>query len=240
MGARKGVPLGLPDELEYGPGGLAVLYAEENSRDALFAAMRRREAYATSGTRPIVRVFGGFDLEPELCESTDRIAQGYARGVPMGGNLSAATEGARPRFMVAAEKDPGPPGRPGVDLQRIQMIKGWVDSTGETHEKVYEIAGNPDNGADVHPDTCEPRGAGFARARSLTIDQILWRAESSRPRMLPLVSRQIARSTLRCMAGAFCASSVGEMTSPVAPSARVSASGWILFMVSSRSWIVCG
>jgi hypothetical protein len=162
LGRRDAGYRNVQDHFEDNPGGLAVVWAEENSRDALFAGMRRREAYATSGTRPIVRLFGGFDFEPELCEQRDLVSRGYARGVPMGGNLSAAPEGARPRFVVTAQKDVGSPGRPGADLQRIQMVKGWVDASGATHEQVYEIAGDPHNAADVVPDTCEPRGKGFA------------------------------------------------------------------------------
>ena len=91
MGAGDGVPKGLPDELEYGPGGLAVLYAEENTRDALFAAMQRREAYATSGTRPVLRFFGGWDYPDNVCASADTIKRGFAcspagatRSPPMG------------------------------------------------------------------------------------------------------------------------------------------------------------
>jgi hypothetical protein len=162
MGAREGVPMGLPDELEYNPGGHAVLYAEENSRDALFAAMQRREAYATSGTRPTVRFFGGWNYPDNLCESADMVAQGYAGGVPMGGDLPprGATDGA-PRFILSATMDSGTAEYPGSPLQRIQVIKGWYEN-GESHERVLDVAGG-DNGASVDIHTCEQSGSGHAQ-----------------------------------------------------------------------------
>ena len=160
--ARNEVPPGLSDRVENSPGGLAVLWAEENSRDALFAAMRRREAYATSGTRPVVRFFGGAALPADLCGKSDFVAQGYAQGVPMGGDLAPPGSGTRPRFAVAALRDPGV----GIDiaspLQRIQIVKGWVGADGSTQEKVYEVAGNPANGAGVDLSSCEPTGSGYA------------------------------------------------------------------------------
>ena len=162
MGARDGVPIGLPDELEYSPGGLAVLYAEENTRDSLFAAMRRREAYATSGTRPIVRFFGGWDYPAETCESADMVATGYAGGVPMGGDLAARPgESGNPRFILSASMDNGTPEYPGSPLDRIQLIKGWYED-GELYEKVLDVAGG-DREASVDLQTCEQSGSGHAQ-----------------------------------------------------------------------------
>jgi len=159
MGAREGVPLGLPDELEYGPGGLAVLYAEENTRDALFEAMRRREAYATSGTRPVLRFFGGWDYPENLCETADMVARGYAGGVPMGGDLPPPTaDNPSPRFVISATQDAGTPEYPGSPLQRVQLVKGWYEN-GELFERVVDVAGG-DNGASVDIDTCEQSGTG--------------------------------------------------------------------------------
>jgi hypothetical protein len=177
------LPPGLPDNIELNPGGLAVLWAEENSRDALFAAMRRREAYATSGPRIVVRVFGGWDLPEDLCERSDFVARGYRDGVPMGGDLPAAPPLAAalprspplaaalaaapravapraPRFAIWALRDPGTATRPGAALQRIQVVKGWVQR-GLARERVYDVAGEPHNGADVDLATCAPRGTGF-------------------------------------------------------------------------------
>ena len=158
--AAESLPPGLPDDLEFNPGGLAVLWAEENSREALFAAMRRREAYGTSGTRPVVRFFGGWELPADLCRRGEFAAVGYAGGVPMGGVLSARDATGAPRFAVRALRDPGTPARPGTPLQRIQIVKGWVEG-GATRERIFEVAGARDNGASVDPATCEPRGTGF-------------------------------------------------------------------------------
>jgi hypothetical protein len=143
-------------------GGLAVIWAEENSRDALFAAMRRREVYGTSGTRPIVRMFAG-DYSGDPCGTGSLVETGYRRGVPMGGELGALRRSKSPVFTVLAMKDPGG-GSPSVTpapLQRIQIIKGWVNSTGSSQERVFEVAGDPDNGASVDTDTCTPSGTGF-------------------------------------------------------------------------------
>jgi hypothetical protein len=154
------------------PGGLTVVWAEENSRDALFEAMRRKEVYATSGTRPTVRFFGGWRLPRGMCNTHVAPLLGYELGVPMGGDLDADLRPRRPRgnapgpmFYVHAMKDPGTDARPGTDLQRIQIVKGWVDDQGMTQEQVYDVAGDPDNGASVEVDetegTCNPAGDGF-------------------------------------------------------------------------------
>jgi Protein of unknown function (DUF3604) len=158
---RDSLPPGLPDRAWFNPGGLAVLWAEENSREGLFQAMRRREAYATSGTRILLRFFGGSDYDADLCNRSDLVEAGYAGGVPMGGVLSEAqlTEPTAPRFVVSAMRDPGSFERPGVDLQRIQIIKGSLVG-GEPAFVVHEIAGSADNGASVDPTTCEPQGQG--------------------------------------------------------------------------------
>ncbi len=160
--AAREMPPGLPDHIELNPGGLAVLWAEENSRDALFAAMRRREAYATSGPRIVVRVFGGWDLPDDLCERTDFVAQGYQAGVPMGADLPrpSVTAARAPRLAIWALRDPGTVARPGTALQRIQVVKGWVRE-GIAQERVYDVAGDPENGASVDLATCAPRGTGF-------------------------------------------------------------------------------
>jgi len=161
MGAGDGVPIGLPDELEYGPGGLAVFYAEENTRDSIFAAMQRREAYATSGTRPVLRFFGGWDYPEDACSSSDMVAVGYRDGVPMGADLRAADPNApAPRFIVSAQQDTGTNDYPGNALQRLQLIKGWYED-GELMETVVDVAGGP-NDATVDVNTCEQTGAGHA------------------------------------------------------------------------------
>jgi hypothetical protein len=146
---------------QFGSGGLAAVWAEENSREAIFLALRRRETYGTSGTRPKVRFFGGFELPPGMCKRRDFVEVGYARGVPMGGELKPHPRSGSPRFVVWAMRDPGDPGHPGTPLQHIQIVKGWLDpSTGATHEKVYEVAGHAHNGASVDPETCTQSGPG--------------------------------------------------------------------------------
>jgi Protein of unknown function (DUF3604) len=148
-----------PAGIEGGPGGLAVLWAEENSRDALFAAMRRREVYGTSGSRPILRFFAG--REPSLrCGDPDFVANAYAGGVPMGGEIGPVRGKRSPRFGMLALRDPGTPSSPGTPLQRVQIVKGWVDAAGQSHEKVFDVAGNPDNGASVDTATCTLTGPG--------------------------------------------------------------------------------
>jgi len=149
-----------PGGVELNGGGLAVLWAEENSRDALFAAMRRREVYATSGPRHIVRFFAG-NYPDDLCERPDLVEEGYRNGVPMGGELDADALGDGLRFVVQAMRDPGTSDFPGALLQRIQIIKGWLGRDGTLREKVYDVAGDPDNGASANPETCELTGDGF-------------------------------------------------------------------------------
>ena len=160
LGQRDGGYRNVQDHFADNPGGHAVVWAEENARDSIFEALRRKETYATSGTRPIVRFFGGYDFDPQLCQADDLVAQGYARGVPMGGSIPAAQAGATPTFLVSALKDPGVPGRPGNDLQRIQIIKGWLDAEGNTQEQVFDVAGDGNNGAWVDPGTCAATGSG--------------------------------------------------------------------------------
>ncbi|HYC55549.1 MAG TPA: DUF3604 domain-containing protein [Candidatus Binatia bacterium] len=144
------------------PGALAVLWAEENSRDSLFTAMQRREAYATSGTRPVVRFFGGWKYKDKLCGKKRQVKRGYRKGVPMGSYLPERKGDRSPRFYVSAMKDAGTIERPGTDLQRIQIVKGWVDAAGVTHEQVFDVAGSAALGAGVDPASCAPTGQGFA------------------------------------------------------------------------------
>jgi hypothetical protein len=161
-----GAPIGdelpdrLIDEMEFNPGGLAVVWAEENSRDSLFEALLRRETYGTSGPRMVLRFFAGFDLPQDLCERRDFAAQGYAQGVSMGGELRRAVDGAAPRLALWALRDPGTAARPGTELQRLQIVKAWVED-GAAREQVVDVAGDAANGASVDPTTCEPRGSGF-------------------------------------------------------------------------------
>ena len=147
--------------LSSNPGGLAGVWAEENSRDSLFDGMRRRETFGTSGPRIAPRFFGGWDYAPGLCDDAAFVEKGYAGGVPMGGELTARPDETRvPTFAVSALRDPGTPEFPGGRLQRIQIVKGWVGEGRDFHQAVYDVAGSADNGADVDPDSCEPTGPG--------------------------------------------------------------------------------
>jgi len=148
-------PQGFPDIEYLSPGGLTAVWAEENAREAIFSAIRRKETFGTSGPRISVRMFGGWDYASDLCDASDLAAQGYAGGVPMGGTLTPQPDSSAPLFVVSAKQDPR-----SVPLQRIQIVKGWLE--GDNYQvEVYEVAGNPNNGADVDLDTCAPQGEGF-------------------------------------------------------------------------------
>jgi hypothetical protein len=143
-------------------GGLIGVWAEENSRDFIFDAMRRKEVFGTSGPRIEPRFFGGWELSEELCGQSDMLDAAYASGVPMGGELPDAAEGqTSPSFLVAASADAGTEKFPGTPLQRLQVIKGWADADGNHHQRIYDVAGDANNGASVNAATCEPRGEGF-------------------------------------------------------------------------------
>ncbi len=149
-------PQGFPDIEYLSGGGLTAVWAEENAREAIFSAFQRKETFGTSGPRVVVRMFGGWDYASAICEEGDLAAQGYAGGVPMGGTLAPQTGSGGPQLVIAAKQDPM-----GAPLQRIQVVKGWLD--GEAYEtRIYEVAGDPDNGARVDLDTCTPSGAGFS------------------------------------------------------------------------------
>ena len=125
--------------------GYAAVWASENTREAIFDAMQRRETYATTGPRMLVRFFGGYDFTPADANTRSPAVIGYTKGVPMGGDLEAAPAGKVPSFLVAALKDPI-----GANLDRYQVVKGWVDAKGEMQEKVYDVAWSGDRkpGAD--------------------------------------------------------------------------------------------
>jgi hypothetical protein len=125
--------------------GYQGIWATENTRTALFDAMKRKETYGTTGPRMLVRFFGGWDFEAADAQSRLPADVGYMKGVPMGGDLTSAPSGKAPSFLVAALKDPL-----SGNLDRIQIVKGWVDGRGERHEKVYDVAWSGDRspGAD--------------------------------------------------------------------------------------------
>ncbi len=149
-------PGGFPDVEYLSPGGLTAVWAEENAREAIFSAFRRKETFGTSGPRMVVRMFGGWEYDSGLCDAEDLAEQGYAGGVPMGGTLASQPGSSGPMFVVSAKQDPM-----GAPLQRIQIVKGWLDGN-DYQVDVFDIAGNPNNGASVDLDTCVPQGEGAA------------------------------------------------------------------------------
>ena len=131
-GAKPELSLELVD---VGASGLAAVWARENTRESIWDAMARKETYATTGTRLKVRVFDGWDFESDEVDRPDFAKQGYARGVPMGGDLRNAPRGKSPSFMIRALRDAD-----GANLDRIQIIKGWLNKNGKTEERIYDLA----------------------------------------------------------------------------------------------------
>jgi hypothetical protein len=125
--------------------GLTAVWARDNTRSEIFSAIKRREVFATTGTRIRVRVFAGWDFSADEVSRHDFTDRGYQGGVPMGGELFTAPAGKAPRLMVRALRDPD-----GANLDRVQVIKGWIDNKGKTHERIYDIAvsGEREIGAD--------------------------------------------------------------------------------------------
>ena len=137
-------PVIFPD-WEMSASGRAAVWATSNTRQAIFDAMKRKEVYGTTGTRIRLRVFGGFNFVPSDAEAKDLADIGYRKGIPMGGDLTAAPAGKAPEFLIHAVKDPL-----SGNLDRVQVIKGWVDGKGGTHTKIYDVAwsGNRKKGPD--------------------------------------------------------------------------------------------
>jgi hypothetical protein len=169
-------PAPIADTLEWGASGLAGVWAEKNTRAAIYAALRRKETFGTSGPRIQVRFFAGYEYPDSLGDTQDAIASAYAGGVPMGGELTARSDAA-PKFFVWALRDPNE-----AWLQRAQIIKGWLDDDGEAHEQVFDVACSdglspdarthrcPDNGATVNLDDCS-----FALDKGAVELRTVWR-----------------------------------------------------------------
>jgi hypothetical protein len=145
------------------PGGLVGAWAEENSRDALFDAFKRRETFGTSGPRIAARLFGGWDYAAQLCADPALLDKAYAGGVPMGADLpERSPDAAAPVFVAWAQRDPGTATLQTHPLQRIQVIKGWMGQDGQMHQAVYDVAGSPGAGLAVDTQTCAPSSQGHA------------------------------------------------------------------------------
>ena len=148
-GLRLGAALMLPDQYlrqrRWGSAGLAAVWAQENTREAIFDALVRRETYATSGPRIGLRFFGGFEYPEDLLTRPQWLESAYRQGVPMGGELVASgANSTAPTFAVSAGMDPQ-----GAQLDRLQIVKGWVDTSGVSHERVYDVAASPGRSRDA-------------------------------------------------------------------------------------------
>ena len=140
---------------QWGSGGLAAVWAPENTREALFDAMQRRETFATSGPRITVSLFGGWAFPDGTATAADVDTLGRAHGVPMGGDLPLAPDaGLAPEFIAVAQRDPL-----GANLDRIQMIKGWVDADGISHETIFDLAWSDDRGIEEYTRKLAPVGS---------------------------------------------------------------------------------
>ena len=166
-GIRSGEALLLPTSATpgatWGGGGLAAVWAEENTRASIFAALERRETFATSGTRLQVRFFGGWALDPQTLRTGDAVEAGYRDGVPMGGFLPPRPEDATPQFLVWADKDPV-----GANLDRIQIVKGWVEADGVSRERVHDVAVAGTRAIDAETGLHEPVG------NTVDVDEATW------------------------------------------------------------------
>ncbi len=160
----------------FGASGLAGVWADENTRESIYDAFRRKETFATTGPRIRVRFFASYDFRDDAPESSDLVAKAYEHGVPMGADLPARRRGA-PRFLVWAVQDPE-----SARLQRVQVIKGWIED-GEAKERVYDVACSddlevdpkthrcPDNGAEVNLADCSVSAdVGAAQLKTLWTD----------------------------------------------------------------------
>jgi hypothetical protein len=182
-GGAKEWPANTPDSAHaltpyqaWGASGLAGVWAEENSRESIFAALRRKETFATSGPRIRVRFFASYDYPDDLAKRSDLVKVAYAKGVPMGGDLKPSA-GKAPKFLIWGLRDPN-----SGYLQRAQIVKGWVEN-GQAKEQVFDVACSdklalnkttwrcPDNGAGVNLANCEPdRFKGDVELRTLWTD----------------------------------------------------------------------
>jgi hypothetical protein len=169
------MPISFPAS-EMSASGLAAAWADRNDRQSLFDAFRRREVYGTSGTRMSLRFFAGYGFTGSDLLARDFAGIGYRKGVPMGGMLAPRTDGAAPQFLIRAVKDPD-----GANLDRVQVVKGWVDEHGQRHEKIFDVAWSgtrrPDGAGRLPPvgntvDTSQGRYRNTIGAPELSV---LWR-----------------------------------------------------------------
>jgi len=141
--------------VNYNPGGLVGAWAQENTREALFAAFKRRETFGTSGNRISIRLFAGWDYPADLAAAVDAIDTAYNEGVPMGATLAVTGQRSAPGLLVWAAQDPA-----AQPLQRLQIIKGWMDTNGELREYTYDVACADGMAVDEETHRCPDNGAG--------------------------------------------------------------------------------
>ena len=180
--------------------GLAAAWARENTREAIWDAFQRKEVYATTGSRMVVRVFAGWDFEADEVHRPDFAAEGYARGVPMGADLFAGPEGAAPTFMIRALRDVD-----GANLDRIQMVKGWVGADGKPMTKVFDVSwsGDREPGRDgkLPPVGSTVEGAEFTNTIGAAVLGGYWVDPRVRPRAACLLLRARAGDPDTVLAG---------------------------------------
>jgi hypothetical protein len=160
---------------EFSTGGLAGVWAEENTREAIYDAMMRKETFGTSGTRMKVRFFGSFSYENNLINDESWLAKAYANGVPMGGDLANTNTEKSPTFIIQALKEAN-----GANLDRVQVIKGWIDEKGKTYEKIYNVAlsdnRKPDAEDKIRPvgNTVDLKTATYSNSIGATMFLTIW------------------------------------------------------------------
>ncbi len=166
---------GGPNGWSMSASGLAAVWAPENSRSAILEAFRRKEVYATTGPRIVVRVFGGWGFEASDAEAAEIARVGAAGGVPMGADLPPRSGDGAPRFLVHAAKDPK-----SAHLDRVQMVKGWIDGEGATHERVFDVVWSgeraPDSTGQVPPvpDTVDASTATYTNEHGAPVLSAVW------------------------------------------------------------------
>ena len=175
-------PPTMEKNLEFSSGGLTGVWAEENTRNSIFAALKRKETFATTGTRIRVRMFAGWGFGPDLVRSPDWVAKAYAEGVPMGADLPVRPSGAgAPRFVLQAQKDPD-----GANLDRVQVIKIWLEG-GDYKEKIFDVAlsggRKPDAGGHVKPvgDTVNLKTGAYRNTIGATTFTTTWKDPEFNP-----------------------------------------------------------
>lgn len=143
-------------------GGIAGVWAEQNTRDSIFSSMQKREVFATSGPRIQPRLFASWDFPKDMCSDPNQVRRAYAEGVPMGGELKASKSKKSPRFLASTLADLGTPQHPGTPLQRLQIIKVWPGEGDDLHQAVYDVASGEVKGdpGRVNTETCEISGQG--------------------------------------------------------------------------------